>query len=58
MSMKMVFLVYDEFLGTRVMELLRAEDIDYYTQWRDVHGKAGAPSPTSAKADMPASTRC
>lgn len=51
--MKMVFLVFNEFLNTRVMELLRTANIDYYTQWSDVHGKGHGTEPHLGKGGFP-----
>lgn len=51
--MKMVFLVFNEFLNTRVMELLRTVNIDYYTQWSNVHGKGHGTEPHLGKGGFP-----
>lgn len=51
--MKMVFLVFNEFLNTRVMELLRAVNIDYYTQWSNVHGKGHGTEPHLGRGGFP-----
>jgi len=51
--MKMVFLVYNEFADGQVMELLRAADIDYYTRWRDVHGKGRGTEPHLGRGGFP-----
>ena len=51
--MKMVFLVFNEFLNTRVMELLRSVNIDYYTQWSNVHGKGHGTEPHLGKGGFP-----
>lgn len=51
--MKMVFLVFNEFLNTRVMELLRTVNIDYYTQWSNVHGKGHGTEPHLGRGGFP-----
>ena len=51
--MKMVFLVYNEFLDAQVMERLRAAEIDYYTRWSDVHGKGHGTEPHLGKGGFP-----
>ena len=37
--MKIVFVIYTEVYTPRVMELLEATGIDYYTRWEQVKGK-------------------
>ena len=43
--MKLAFVVYNDLLMPRVMELLRDCDIDYYTRWDGVKGKGRGTEP-------------
>lgn len=38
-AMKIAFVVYYEYMNTQVMNLLKAQGIDYYTLWENVKGK-------------------
>lgn len=51
--MKMVFLAYNELFNARVMELLQAANIDYYTRWSDVHGKGQGTEPHLGRGGYP-----
>jgi len=51
--MKMVFVIYNELFDARVMALLRAADIDYYTRWTDLHGKGHGTDPHLGKGGYP-----
>ena len=37
--MKMAFIVHNEYLTPRVMQLIRDAGIDYYTRWDHAQGK-------------------
>lgn len=37
--MKLTFLVYNEYVDTRVKDVLKSLAIDYYTRWEQVKGK-------------------
>ena len=43
--MKMAFIVHADFMHPRVMELLNANGIDYYTRWTQVVGKGRGTDP-------------
>lgn len=43
--MKMAFIVHADFMHSRVMELLKAKSIDYYTRWTNVVGKGRGTDP-------------
>jgi hypothetical protein len=51
--MKMVFLVYNEFLNAQVMTLLQHADIDYYTRWSDAVGKGRGTDPHLGRGGYP-----
>lgn len=43
--MKLAFVVHNEFMTPRVMQLLKARGIDYYTRWEHVTGKGRGTEP-------------
>ncbi|MBI3057548.1 MAG: transcriptional regulator, partial [Betaproteobacteria bacterium] len=43
--MKIAFVVHNELFTARVMELLAASGIDYYTRWEQVLGKGHGTEP-------------
>jgi len=43
--MKMAFVVHSEFFTDRVMQLLDAAGIDYYTRWEQAKGKGRGTEP-------------
>jgi hypothetical protein len=43
--MKIAFIVYNEHFTSRVMELLEAAGIDYYTRWEQAVGKGHGTEP-------------
>ena len=43
--MKMAFIVHADFMHSKVMELLNAKSIDYYTRWTNVVGKGKGTDP-------------
>ena len=43
--MKIAFIVYNEHFNSRVMELLAAAGIDYYTRWEQAVGKGHGTEP-------------
>jgi nitrogen regulatory protein PII len=43
--MKFVFIVHNEFYTARVMQLLQAAGIDYYTRWDQAKGKGHGTEP-------------
>ena len=43
--MKIAFIVYNEHYNARVMELLSAAGIDYYTRWEQAVGKGHGTEP-------------
>lgn len=43
--MKIAFIVHNEFMGERVMQLLADSGIDYYTRWEHVQGKGHGTEP-------------
>lgn len=51
--MKLVFLAYNELFDAQMMDLLRAEKIDYYTRWNDVSGKGRGTEPHLGTSGFP-----
>ena len=51
--MKLAFIVHNEFQSPRVMELLRASGIDYYTRWENVKGKGRGTEPHLGAGSFP-----
>src|SRR6187549_175154 len=43
--MRMAMLVFNSYFMDRVMEILKANDIDYYTRWDDAKGKGHGTEP-------------
>ena len=43
--MKLTFVVYNEYVDTQVMGMLKALSIDYYTRWEHVKGKGHGTEP-------------
>lgn len=43
--MKLAFVVYNDFLTPRVMHLMKATGIDYYTRWDHATGKGPGTEP-------------
>lgn len=43
--MKIVFIVHNEYYTSRVMQLLSAAGIDYYTRWDEATGKGHGTDP-------------
>lgn len=43
--MKMTFIVYNEYVDSQVMGILKSLDIDYYTRWEHVKGKGHGTEP-------------
>jgi len=43
--MKMAFIVHNEYLTPRVMQLIRDAGIDYYTRWDHAQGKGSGTEP-------------
>lgn len=43
--MKMAFIVHNEYQTDKVMALLKAQDIDYYTRWARATGKGHGTEP-------------
>ena len=43
--MKLVFIVYNDYVNPQVMDLLAAHGIDYYTRWEQVLGKGHGTEP-------------
>jgi hypothetical protein len=43
--MKLAFVVYSERCASRMMQLLKAAKIDYYTQWKEVEGAGHGTQP-------------
>ena len=43
--MKLTFVVYNEYVDTQVMGILKALAIDYYTRWEHVKGKGHGTEP-------------
>jgi hypothetical protein len=52
--MKLAFIVHNEFQSPRVMEILRAAGIDYYTRWENVKGKGHGTEPHLGSGSFPA----
>ena len=52
--MKIAFVVHNELFTARVMELLTASGIDYYTRWEQVLGKGHGTEPHLGKGGTPA----
>jgi hypothetical protein len=44
-AMKIAFVVHNEFYTSRVMQLLQAAGIDYYTRWDQAKGKGHGTEP-------------
>ena len=51
--MKIAFVVHNELHNARVMQLLTAAGIDYYTRWEEVHGKGPGTEPHLGKGGTP-----
>ena len=51
--MKIVFLVYNDVFTPRVMEMLHASGIDYYTRWEQVKGKGHGTDPHLGTRSFP-----
>ena len=51
--MKLAFIVHNEFQSPRVMEILRAAGIDYYTRWENVKGKGQGTEPHLGAGSFP-----
>lgn len=51
--MKFAFVVHHKLFASRVMELLAAAGIDYYTRWEEVHGKGRGTEPHLGKGGTP-----
>ena|SRR5512135_1825396 len=51
--MKIVFLICNEVYSPRVMELLAADGIDYYTRWEEVKGKGHGTDPHLGTRSFP-----
>jgi nitrogen regulatory protein PII len=51
--MKLAFIVHNEFQSPRVMEILRAAGIDYYTRWENVKGKGHGTEPHLGSGSFP-----
>ncbi len=51
--MKIAFVVHHELFASRVMELLAAAGIDYYTRWDEVKGKGPGTEPHLGKGGTP-----
>jgi nitrogen regulatory protein PII len=43
--MKIAFIVHNEFMSDRIMQLLAESGIDYYTRWEQVQGKGRGTEP-------------
>jgi hypothetical protein len=52
-AMKLAFIVHNEFQSARVMEILRAAGIDYYTRWENVKGKGRGTEPHLGAGSFP-----
>ena len=50
--MKLAFLVCNDFFVNRVMDLLHAAGIDYYTRWDNVKGKGRGTDPHLGKGSF------
>ena len=51
--MKIAFVVHNELFASRVMELLAATGIDYYTRWDEVKGKGHGTEAHLGKGSTP-----
>ena len=51
--MKIAFIVYNEHFTSRVMELLEAAGIDYYTRWEQAMGKGHHTEPHLGRGGYP-----
>lgn len=51
--MKMAFLVHNEYLTPRVMQLLQESGIDYYTRWEGAQGKGAGTDPHLGRGGYP-----
>ncbi len=51
--MKIAFVVHIDLFGARVMELLAAAGIDYYTRWDEVKGKGHCTVPHLGRGSAP-----
>ena len=51
--MKIAFVVHNEFFTSRVMQLLGAAGIDYYTRWEQVKGKGHGTQPHLGAGGFP-----
>ena len=51
--MKIAFVVHNELFTARVMQLLAAAGIDYYTRWEEVHGKGPGTEPHLGRGGTP-----
>ncbi len=51
--MKIAFIVHNELHNVRVMKLLTAAGIDYYTRWDEVKGKGHGTEPHLGKGSAP-----
>lgn len=52
--MKIAFVVHNEHYTARVMQLLSAASIDYYTRWEQTKGKGHATEPHLGSGSFPA----
>ena len=51
--MKIAFVIHNEFFTSRVMQLLDAVGIDYYTRWEQVKGKGHGTEPHLGAGSFP-----
>ena len=51
--MKIAFVVHNELFAARVMQLLAAAGIDYYTRWDEVKGKGHGTEPHLGRGSNP-----
>ena len=51
--MKIVFVVHNEHLSSRFMQLLKTAGIDYYTRWDQVIGKGHGTEPHLGRGGFP-----
>ena len=51
--MKIAFIVHNELFASRVMQLLAAAGIDYYTRWDEVKGKGQGTEPHLGRGSTP-----
>lgn len=56
-AMKIAFVVYNDLLDGRVLQLLGASGIDYYTRWERTTGKGAERSRILGRAVSAAPTR-